>query len=33
MDFVRAFYADKQGIHTEDRTEPRLEMEGDQRSP
>ena len=28
MDFVRAFYADKQGVHPEDRTEPRLELEG-----
>jgi len=27
MDFVRAFYADKQGIRPEHRTEPRLEME------
>ena len=29
MDFVRAFYADKQGIHPEGRTEPRLEMEAE----
>jgi 1-acyl-sn-glycerol-3-phosphate acyltransferase len=27
MDFVRAFYADKQGVRPEHRTEPRLEME------
>jgi 1-acyl-sn-glycerol-3-phosphate acyltransferase len=30
MDFVRAFYADKQGIRPEFRTEPRLEMESSQ---
>jgi 1-acyl-sn-glycerol-3-phosphate acyltransferase len=28
MDKVRAFYADKQGIHPEKRTEPRLREEG-----
>ena len=28
MDLVRAFYADKQGIHPELRTEPRLREEG-----
>lgn len=28
MDFVRAFYADKQGIRPENRTEPRLREEG-----
>ena len=28
MNFVRAFYADKQGINPELRTEPRLEIEG-----
>lgn len=27
MDFVRAYYADKVGIHAEGRTEPRLAME------
>ena len=27
MDFVRAFYADKQGIRPENRTEPRLREE------
>lgn len=30
MDFVRAFYADKVGIHPEGRTEPRLAMESGQ---
>jgi 1-acyl-sn-glycerol-3-phosphate acyltransferase len=29
MDFVRAFYADKQGIRPENRTEPRLREESD----
>jgi hypothetical protein len=29
MDFVRAFYADKQGIRPERRTEPRLRDESD----
>ena len=29
MDFVRAFYADKQGIRPEHRTEPRLREEPD----
>lgn len=29
MDFVRAFYADKVGIHPERRTEPRLAMEAE----
>jgi len=29
MDFVRAFYADKQGIRPERRTEPRLREESD----
>jgi 1-acyl-sn-glycerol-3-phosphate acyltransferase len=29
MDFVRAFYADKQGIRPENRTEPRLREEPD----
>ena len=28
MDLVRAFYADKRGIHPERRTEPRLREEG-----
>jgi hypothetical protein len=28
MDLVRAFYADKGGIHPERRTEPRLREEG-----
>ena len=27
MDLVRAFYADKRGIHPERRTEPRLREE------
>jgi len=29
MDFVRTFYADKQGIRPENRTEPRLPEETD----
>jgi len=29
MDLVRAFYADKMGIHPENRTEPRLREEAD----
>jgi 1-acyl-sn-glycerol-3-phosphate acyltransferase len=32
MDLVRAFYADKRGIHPQFRTEPRLREEGDSRS-
>ena len=28
MDLVRAFYADKHGLHPEKRTEPRLRNEG-----
>jgi 1-acyl-sn-glycerol-3-phosphate acyltransferase len=31
MDLVRAFYADKHGVHPELRTEPRLREEGPQR--
>jgi 1-acyl-sn-glycerol-3-phosphate acyltransferase len=31
MDLVRAFYADKQGIHPDLRTEPRLREEGPQK--
>jgi 1-acyl-sn-glycerol-3-phosphate acyltransferase len=33
MDVVRAFYADKQGIRPERRTEPRLREEGDGSQP
>jgi hypothetical protein len=31
MDFIRAFYADKHGVHPELRTEPRLREEDEAR--